>query len=120
MTPVICPHCQLTALAEVPTEAILFTQCPQCNNVIAVYLGQMLPALDQQVMGRGNVEEICEELLPKLMIILRDRLIDLLSGNMERISGMAPEPEITEEEVEQFKGELDLLDDPNWFKARFG
>lgn len=65
-----------------PVGAIIIGPCPQCNELVVVFCGHVLP-LDKQIMESGALEERREHLLSVLMEFLQERIGKLMSDEAE-------------------------------------
>ncbi len=78
-----CPHCGARGqIMMPPVGAIIIGPCPQCNELVVVFCGHVLP-LDKQIMESGNLDERREHLLSVLMEFLQDRIGKLMSEEAE-------------------------------------
>ena len=139
-----CPHCGARGQIMVPpVGAIIIGPCPQCNELVVVFCGHVLP-LDKEVMENGTTEDRREHLLAVLTEFLQDRIFKLLSdedglpddaleegtptsavqqapgslSDKEKLDGvMSP---ISQTELERFTHvDLQLLDNRAYFKSVF-
>lgn len=73
-----CPHCGARGQLMIPpVGTIIIGPCPQCNELVVVFCGQVLP-LDKDTMENGSTKERKEHLLEVITEFLRDKLGDLL------------------------------------------
>lgn len=132
-----CPHCSARGQIMVPPlGAIIIGPCPQCQELVAVFCGQVL-ALDKEIMTGGDFDEKRDHLLEVLTEFLKDRLTRLLSEeqpaeeggeaaapkDLERLieeSHTEPSGLITQVEFERFtQVDLKLLDNDAYFRSVF-
>lgn len=138
-----CPHCGARGQIMVPpVGAIIIGPCPQCNELVVVFCGHVLP-LDKDTMESGSLDERREHLLGVLTEFLQERLSTLLTdgqspiegvvsdnfqlpeeGADEDLSGQADsDPErgpISQSELERFTDvDLKLLDNKAYFRSVF-
>ena len=137
-----CPHCNAQGQLMVPPfGSIVMGPCPQCKELVVVFMGEAL-ALDKTIMLEDSGEEQREHVLAVLTDFLSQRLGDILAGGQSqsnedrdfdpgetaaespgkpasRTSDMARP--ISQSEVELFiKTDLPQLDDASYFKSVFG
>lgn len=144
---VTCPHCGAHGQIMLPPlGAIIVGPCPQCQGLVVVFCGQVLP-LDKEVMVSGSADEKREHLMGVLTEFLDDRVTQLVDGAedlgekltshdfddslAEAANQQTPSPEaetpakesgqeISDSEMAQFKEvDLKLLDNPQYFKSIF-
>jgi len=138
-----CPHCGARGQIMVPpVGAIIIGPCPQCNELVVVFCGHVLP-LDKDTMENGTTEDRRDHLLMVLTDFLQERIAKLLSDDVEfeetefgdtasLEAGSYAEPSdvpevaepeanlITETELERFTDvDLKLLDNKAYFKSVF-
>ena len=138
-----CPHCGARGQIMVPpVGAIIIGPCPQCNELVVVFCGHVLP-LDKETMENGTTEDRRDHLLQVLTEFLQERIVKLLSDDLEfeegefrdpaslesgsqaeaASSGEADEPQanpISQTEFERFTDvDLKLLDNKAYFKSVF-
>ncbi len=144
-----CPHCGARGqIMMPPVGAIIIGPCPQCNELVVVFCGHVLP-LEKQIMETGSVEERREHLLQVLTEFLQDRIGKLMTEESESGSesesetygeseqepeaesapsaAVAPAPKsqeklapISDSELERFASiDLKLLDNKAYFKSVF-
>jgi hypothetical protein len=131
-----------------PVGAIIIGPCPQCNELVVVFCGHVLP-LEKQIMETAPVEERREHLLSVLTEFLQDRIGKLMTDEPDSaIEGEAaaegesdlPAPAegaeeaavtdsakrgngltpISKSEIERFASiDLKLLDNKAYFKSVF-
>lgn len=138
-----CPHCGARGQIMVPpVGAIIIGPCPQCDELVVVFCGHVLP-LEKQVMESESIDEKREHLLGVLTEFLQDRIYKLLteegeagaesdvateqseaseeagplSDDDKRGGAMSP---ISQSEFDQFTDvDLKLLDNRAYFKSVF-
>ena len=138
-----CPHCGARGQIMIPpVGAIIIGPCPQCEELVVVFCGHVLP-LDKSIMEDGSVDDRKEHLLGVLTEFLQDRIYRLLdedmmlenedetdmleggppddaappSGDEQRKESPAP---ISQGELERFADvDLKLLDNKAYFKSVF-
>lgn len=141
-----CPHCGARGqIMMPPVGAIIIGPCPQCNELVVVFCGHVLP-LEKQIMETGSVDERREHLLQVLTDFLQDRIGKLMTEEseseteaygdadaeteVEAAVESAPTPEaakagevrapISDSELERFATiDLKLLDNKAYFKSVF-
>ena len=137
-----CPHCGAKGRIMVPpVGAIIIGPCPQCQELVVVFCGQVLP-LEKEVMSEGSLEERREHLMAVLTEFLNDRLTKMLSydsasdvsaideagdadggpseGLVSRDSNRGNSSPITQGELKRFADvDLKLLDNSAYFKSVF-
>jgi len=146
-----CPHCGAKGQIMVPPPgAIIVAPCPDCQELVVVFCGQVL-ALRKETMLNSSIREKREHLLSVLTDFLRQRVVEIISdeeGTPIEKPVEKPVPEkahaqeaeddppmamqhwtkpvskrlpISQEELEHFRhDELRLIDNPDYFKAIFG
>ena len=142
-----CPHCGAKGKMMLPpTGLILIGPCPQCHELVAIFCGQALP-LDTEIMKSGSTEEKEAHLLVVLTEFIESQIGEMVhqsfgaeentdenldppsvhSGTDADADWTAEEHEqagdmsISAEEVLYFRDtELNLLDNPDYFRAIFG
>jgi hypothetical protein len=151
LTEVTCPHCGAKGQVIMPPAgAIIIGPCPQCEDMVVLFCGRVLP-LDSQVILRKTPEEKRQHLLDVLTRFLRERVEQLFDGaappgHLEgvhdepiphaqgRVEYESDEDDATEntpkapqvkyismEELEKFtQVDLPLLDNKDYFYAIFG
>lgn len=91
-----CPHCGARGqIMMPPVGAIIIGPCPQCNELVVVFCGHVLP-LDKQIMESGNLDERREHLLSVLMEFLQDRIGKLMSEEAESADSAAADVDSTD------------------------
>jgi hypothetical protein len=87
-----CPHCGAQGQIMLPPlGAIIIGPCPECEGMVVVFCGRVLP-LDKEAMVHGSLEEKRDHLLEVLNDFLKDRI--------ERLFEQAQNVEEEAEEVE--------------------
>ncbi len=138
-----CPHCNAQGQLMVPPfGSIVMGPCPQCKELVVVFMGQAL-ALDKEIMINASGEDQREHVLSVLTNFLDQRLGDMIvdrEAESQENGGFVPDatsPEnhaprvvpargnapgqITQSEVDLFtKTDLPLLDNASYFKSVFG
>ena len=125
-----------------PVGAIIIGPCPQCQELVVVFCGQVLP-LEKDIMSEGSLEERREHLMKVLTHFLNDRITKMLShdsgsndsatrdagdsdgkpsqGLFSGDSNAVNSGPITQGELQRFsKVDLKLLDNSAYFKSVFG
>jgi len=126
-----------------PLDVIIIGPCPECEGLVAIFCGSVLP-LNAEIMRDGSAEEKIDHLMDVLGGFLKARVTEMvrelssphedsLDSNMmelpqaeldneeflEEIPELAMRP-ISQEEVDRFSDlELDLLDNSDYFHAVF-
>ncbi|MBI2435141.1 MAG: hypothetical protein HYV26_19970 [Candidatus Hydrogenedentes bacterium] len=142
-----CPHCGAQGQIMLPPlGAIIIGPCPECEGMVVVFCGRVLP-LDKTTMMEGSLEEKRDHLMQVLTSFLQDRIERLFAqaaaaaeqaSEQGAAEGMEDEdqamdfgPEarppmkqlsipISEEELSNFINvDLRLLDNTDYFKAVF-
>ena len=145
---VTCPHCAAKGQIMLPPlGSIIVGPCPECQGMVVVFCGRVL-ALDKEIMMEGGVEQKKEHLLEVLGVFLHQRVEKLFDekeqdGGADIVSDEAhpgpheqsgpeplrepeqaqkkPELVITEQEFDNFRRvDLEMIDNPDYFKAIFG
>jgi len=81
---VTCPHCGAKGqLMMPPMGAIIVGPCPECQGIVAVFCGHVLP-LDKEVIMHGTSEEKREHLMETLVGFLNSRVLELFEKSRER------------------------------------
>jgi len=138
-----CPHCGAEGrIILPPLGAIIIGPCPECQGMVAVFCGKVLP-LDGEIMQRGSVPERKEHLMEVLGVFLHERIEHLFSQSADGFSpgepgseepeflpdssgagerqtaGVASQP-ISEEELKTFLNvDLRLIDNKDYFRSVF-
>ena len=145
-----CPHCGAQGQIMLPPlGAIIIGPCPECEGMVVVFCGRVLP-LDKEIMLNGGLEEKRDHLMEVLNEFLKDRIerlfeqaasapetaLDeaeegLASPDSADPHATAPDGRrapfgkniivpITDDEVQNFVDiDLKLLDNKDYFKAVF-
>ena len=137
-----CPHCGARGQIMLPpVGAIIIGPCPQCNELVVVFCGHVLP-LEKQIMENAPIEERREHLLKVLTDFLRERIERLMTVEAEESGEEYSDDEgdadqtasaqdadtaqkerrvpISESELERFaKIDLKLLDNKAYFRSVF-
>lgn len=137
-----CPHCGAKGQIMIPpVGAIIIGPCPQCQELVVVFCGQVL-ALEKEIMSEGSLEERHGHLMEVLTRFLNDRLTKLLGhdsdsdvsvidedgdadgdvaeGVVSRDSNRSKSSPITQGELKRFaQVDLKLLDNSAYFKSVF-
>ena len=143
---VTCPHCGARGqLMLPPLGALIVGPCPECQGLVVVFCGQVLP-LEKDLMLNGSFGEKRDHLMGVLTSFLEDRIVQLLKetssseeacqeaapdGGESGLEGMARETHlkdrgngddlITEVEMADFvRVDLNLIDNTDYFNAIFG
>ena len=126
-----CPHCGARGQVVLPpTGVIVMGPCPECHEFIAVFAGRTV-AVDKTVMSEGTPDEQSAHLLAEFTEFLKERIKELLVNMAEEVDtlpgaseGEAPHAcasPITSEDIAGFvETELELIDNPDYFKSVFG
>lgn len=146
---VTCPHCGARGqIMMPPLGSIIVGPCPQCEELVVVFCGRVLP-LEKEVMTEGSLDEKHQHLMAVLVEFLEDRVEGLLrdvdkkggftgahrfaedqaepaaeSDQPSQEPAAQPEdhadPSISDSEFDHFKQvDLKLLDNPAYFKSIF-
>jgi hypothetical protein len=139
---VTCPHCSAQGQIMLPPlGAIIVGPCPECQGMVAVFCGRVLP-LDKEIMNSEDSDVKRAHLHEILGDFLRERIERLYDESPEETDAIfdeaaSEEPSTTElgkidvygneqsapisqEEFESFRNvDLRLLDNPDYFKAIF-
>jgi hypothetical protein len=92
-----CPHCGAKGQIMVPpVGSIIIGPCPQCQELVVVFCGQVL-ALQKGIMTEGSLEERQNHLLAVLTDFLGERVRALM----------------TEESLDEFEAVDDDAESPN-------
>jgi len=124
-----------------PLGAIIIGPCPECQGMVVVFCGRVLP-LDKELMTDGSVEERQDHLIEVLGGFLHER-IQRLFENQSALSpsvdmggedqseeplsagkispfGYSADTPIVQEELDSFVNvDLKLIDNSEYFKAVF-
>ncbi len=91
-----CPHCGVKGrIMAPPLGTIIFGPCPECQEMVTIFCGQVLP-LDKEIMTKGSDEEKKEHLLETLGLFLQDRIEQMFrppDGAAPSDSASCPESE---------------------------
>lgn len=69
-----CPHCGAQGQIMLPPlGAIIIGPCPECEGMVVVFCGRVLP-LDKEIMTEGNIAEKRDHLMEALNRFLRERI----------------------------------------------
>lgn len=99
-----CPHCGVKGrIMAPPLGTIIFGPCPECQEMVTIFCGQVLP-LDKEIMTKGGDEEKKEHLLETLGLFLQDRIEQMFRPP----DGVAPSesaacPESVDEKSEELQ-----------------
>ncbi|MFA6411033.1 MAG: hypothetical protein WCW26_05680 [Candidatus Buchananbacteria bacterium] len=136
---VTCPHCGAQGQIMAPPHgSIIIGPCPECQGTVAIFMGAAV-ALDGNILKNGSPAEKTNHVSDRLCSFIRERVGRIFdssdeftpesqpemataqSGSRSRFGAQAPATPISEQELEKFtKTELELLDDPNYFRTIFG
>ncbi|MBI5095813.1 MAG: hypothetical protein HZB26_25695 [Candidatus Hydrogenedentes bacterium] len=146
---VICPHCGARGQITLPpVGAIVIGPCPQCEELVVVFCGKVLP-LDKETMVYGSPEQKREHLMTVITGFLEEKLAqisfdvpeddealtaetrgeashgastpEIEGGSLPSRSSDAGPTVISTQDVEHFvNDELALLDNKDYFRAVFG
>lgn len=76
-----CPHCGAKGQIMVPPPgAIIVAPCPECQELVVVFCGQVL-ALKKEMMVNSSIREKREHLLSVLTDFLRQRVVDIITDD---------------------------------------
>lgn len=141
-----CPHCGARGQIMLPPlSAIIIGPCPQCEGLVVVFCGQVLPLM-KDIMENGTFQAKHDHLMAVLTQFVQERVMQLLqnvaesqeaetAGGSEQELGLqkiedgaiAPErakdsfSQIAQAEVDQFvKVDLKFIDDKDYFEEVFG
>lgn len=93
LTQVKCPHCGAKGQVILPPlGTIIVGPCPECKDMVALFCGRVL-ALDTDVMVNHPPEEKRQHLLDVLMKYLENRVDAVFSEEVPQFSGEADEIE---------------------------
>ena len=143
----VCPHCgkQRLATARVPKDVVVVLPCPSCHEWVVMFRGKAI-ALSREIIVNGSFEEkkdhiaeiIAEFLEPGMFPSSVQELEDFANGfaqqqeEGEDEAGEEPDEQeaegdepaehpISQRELDDFvRVELDLIDDPSYFRRHFG
>lgn len=140
-----CPHCGARGqIMTPPIGAIIIGPCPQCNELVVVFCGHILP-LQKEIMENGSLDQRRQHLLEALTEFLQDRIGKLMAEEDDQAEAASdddqephdivdqgsaqptnnPQPQssakpISEAELERFASiDLKLLDNKAYFKSIF-
>lgn len=133
-----CPHCGAQGkIVLPPLGAIIIGPCPECQGMVAIFCGNVLP-LDKDIMLRGKVDEKREHLLEVLGLFLHERVEQMFEEKVEDPDLVFPDPPIgdsepaplldspprapiSQTELDSFLNtDLRMIDNKEYFKAVFG
>lgn len=142
-----CPHCGATGkMVLPPTGTILIGPCPQCQEMVAIFCGQALP-LDTNIIKEGSNKDKEKHLLSVLNAFIEDQIGEMIHKSFEEgetsdnsldapAAEETPYPKtewapdyqsenadriISTQELADFREkELQLIDNPHYFRAIFG
>ncbi len=132
-----CPHCGAQGkIVLPPLGAIIIGPCPECQGMVAIFCGNVLP-LDKEIMLRGKVDEKREHMLEVLGLFLHERVEQMFDEKEDEADLLMPHPPaldaapptldspvktpISQSELDSFLNtDLRLIDDKEYFKAVFG
>ena len=139
MNLVVCPHCKSHRIvtAKVPKDVVVVMPCPSCSELVVLFRKKVI-ALDRGVLEGGTMDERKDHIAEIIAEFLEPNLFGLLGGgadeeNLEERSGIRPRrrradrepaenwvPPISDREMDQYKVQLEQLDNPEYFKKHFG
>jgi hypothetical protein len=149
LTDVTCPHCGAHGqIMTPPTGAIIVGPCPECEDMVVLFCGRVLP-LDSDTIKNKPIEEKKKHLMAVLSKFLTERIdfiFDRTVGESEedvltqanqanqapqeaqthseharKGPIRAPREHISQEELQKFvQVDLPLLDNPEYFDSIFG
>ena len=132
-----CPHCGAEGQIMLPPMgSIILGPCPECNEMVVVFCGRVLP-LEKQLMAEATPEDKKRHLLEVLTNFLRERIELLFSeGDLTSLTGDdMGQPEVKSRERKRKAGPAPIsaadvntfvqdclrqLDDKEAFKRIFG
>lgn len=95
-----CPHCGAQGQIMLPPlGAIIIGPCPECEGMVVVFCGRVLP-LEKEVMVEGSVEEKRDHLMGVLTTFLQDRIERLFEQAQAAAEQAANEDEDEDNEPE--------------------
>ena len=120
-----------------PLGAIIVGPCPECQELVVVFCGHVLP-LEKEIMLNGTSVARHEHLMSGIMEFLGDRIEKLVEESSESAEGVAShhfsndvtgvsgidggglDETISEDEVARFRStELQLIDNKEYFELFF-
>ncbi len=138
-----CPHCGAQGQIMLPPlGAIVVGPCPECQGMVAVFCGRVLP-LDREVIFNGTADEKRDHLMDVLGRFIENRVERLFDGILNEADapdgppedsaaahghplgemspfGNSPKVPISATEVDSFRNvDLKLIDNAEYFKAVF-
>ena len=141
-----CPHCGARGqLMLPPLGALIVGPCPECQGLVVVFCGRVLP-LEKELMLNGSFSERRDHLMGVLTSFLEARVVQLLkeadspeeedmeatpddgmpharntSGEVYPEKHRESGEQITEVEMADFvRVDLNLIDNTDYFNAIFG
>jgi len=80
---VTCPHCGAKGQIMLPPAgAIIVGPCPECQGIVVVFCGQILP-LKKDIMIDGSSKEKRQHIMTVLTGFLKDRIGQIVSSDDE-------------------------------------
>ena len=138
MNLVVCPHCKSHRIvtAKVPKDVVVVMPCPACSELVVLFRKKVI-ALDRGVLEGGTMDERKEHIAEIITEFLEPNMFGLLGGDSEEESlderpNIRPRRRrvdreisdnwlpISDREMDQYKVQLEQLDNPEYFKKHFG
>lgn len=92
-----CPHCGANGQIMLPpVGTIIIGPCPECQGLVVVFCGHVLP-LAKEVMSQGTIVEKREHLVTALTQFIRERVDLMIREDEIQGESSAPEPAVPEE-----------------------
>ena len=139
MNLVVCPHCKSHRIvtAKVPKDVVVVMPCPSCSELVVLFRKKVI-ALDRGVLEGGTMDEHKEHIAEIITEFLEPDMFGLLGGAPEAEDSLEDRPilrrrrrradressdnwlPISDREMDQYKIQLEQLDNPEYFKKHFG
>jgi len=104
-----CPDCGAEGrIILPPLGAIIIGPCPECQGVVAVFCGKVLP-LDGEIMQGGSLQEKKEHLMEVLGVFVHERIEQFFTeqeNDATQSEGNGEEPEFQPDSSEQAEAAL--------------
>lgn len=141
MNLVVCPHCKSHRIvtAKVPKDVVVVMPCPSCSELVVLYRKKVI-ALDRSVLESGTMDDRKDHIAEVIAEFIEPNMFGALADDggesepeIEETSKVRPRrrrrkveqdenwaPPISDREMDQYKVELEQLDNPDYFKKHFG
>lgn len=139
MNLVVCPHCKSHRIvtAKVPKDVVVVMPCPSCSELVVLFRKKVI-ALDRGLLEGGTMDERKDHIAEIISEFLEPNFFGLLGGAAEeesldekaifrrrrrradRETSDGWQGLISDREMDQYKVQLEQLDNPEYFKKHFG